>query len=292
MEARELAMNKTSGLGLVRVVLVAALMVVAAVSSAEAAGGKAEAKRHYRKGVTEYNLGHFENAIAEFDQAYSLDPSPILLYNIAQAHRKLGDNRQALFFFRRYLDEDPRTKDRAQVEQSIHELEEASRTSAVAPPPAAAAPPPPPTPVVTPTPEPAPAPVIIEQIDQPAARAEPASWQRPAAWVAAGLAVGAAGLGIQQNLAYASHRRDFNAMEACAEMLPGHGSPACDRLLRDAHSAKTLSLIGYIGGGVLAAVSVGLFYYGYGAGANEAPRTASRTNCRLLGPAGSCTFVF
>src|SRR5205814_1503712 len=89
-----------------RGLLIAVVILLAGASSAEAAPGKAEAKRHYRKGVTEYNLGHFQNAIAEFDKAYSLDPSPILLYDIAQSHRKLGNDREALFFFRRYLDED------------------------------------------------------------------------------------------------------------------------------------------------------------------------------------------
>jgi tetratricopeptide (TPR) repeat protein len=279
-------MKKSRGNGkvwLLGAILIA--VVMASASVAEAAGGKAEAKRHYRKGVTEYNLGHFENAIAEFDQAYSLDPSPTLLYNIAQAHRKLGDNNRALFFFRRYLDEDPTTKDRPRIEQSIRELEEATRSAAITPPPAAVNPPPAPA-TAAPPPAPEPAPVIDlgEPAPAPAAR-----WERPAAWVAAGLAVGALGLGLQQNVVYSNRRSEFNRMEACGELAPGLGSPACLRLHDEARSAHKLSLIGYIGGGILAAVSAGLFYYGYG-GSTEAPRTAS--SCRLLGAAGSCTFVF
>jgi tetratricopeptide (TPR) repeat protein len=290
MEARELAMKKTSAMGLVgllRAIVIAAVVVMASASAAEAAGSKAEAKRHYRKGVTEYNLGHFENAIAEFDQAYSLDPSPILLYNIGQAHRKLGDNRRALFFFRRYLDEDPTTKDRPQIEQSIRELDEAIRAAAIAPPPAAASPPPA-APAVTPPPAPEPAPAVID-LGEPAPAAA-ARWERPLAWAAAGLAVGAVGLGVQQNVVYTNRRRDFNAMQACGELAPGQGSPACHRLLDEAHSARRLSLIGYVGGGILAAVSAGFFYYGYAGGSTEAPRLAS--GCRLLGAAGSCTLVF
>jgi tetratricopeptide (TPR) repeat protein len=42
---------------------------------------KKAARPHYETGATEYNLGHFEEAIAQFEQAYELDHSPILLFN-------------------------------------------------------------------------------------------------------------------------------------------------------------------------------------------------------------------
>ena len=85
--------------------------------------GKKAAKPHYEKGASEYNLGHFAEAISEFEKAYEQDPAPILLFNIAQAHRQSGNNERAAFFYRRYLEQDPNTDNRADVEKRIKDLE-------------------------------------------------------------------------------------------------------------------------------------------------------------------------
>jgi tetratricopeptide (TPR) repeat protein len=82
-----------------------------------------EAKAHYELGMTAYGLGHFDRAIEAFTQAYRFDPAPILLFNIAQAHRKKGDRDQAIVYYRRYLDAAPGAEDREQVQQRIRELE-------------------------------------------------------------------------------------------------------------------------------------------------------------------------
>lgn len=83
------------------------------------------AKILYDKGATEYNLGHFAEAIVNFEKAYELDPAPILLFNIAQSHRQSGDNEKALFFYRRYLEHAaPDASNRADVEKRVKDLEE------------------------------------------------------------------------------------------------------------------------------------------------------------------------
>ena len=93
--------------------------------------GQADAKKaarpYYEKGATEYNLGHFPDAIAQFEKAYELDPAPILLFNIAQAHRQNGNNERAAFFYRRYLEQEPNAANRADVEKRIKDLEDAVR---------------------------------------------------------------------------------------------------------------------------------------------------------------------
>jgi len=102
----------------VAIVLFAALLSSVAAS----ADDSAEAKTHFNRGVKLYNLGHFQEAIPEFEKAYDLDPAPILLFNIAQSHRQNGNKERALFFYRRYLEQEPNADKRADVEQRMKEL--------------------------------------------------------------------------------------------------------------------------------------------------------------------------
>lgn len=101
----------------------AALAVVAL--AAPAAHAQDSAKDHFNRGVKLYNLGHFQEAIPEFEKAYEIDPAPILLFNIAQSHRQNGNKERALFFYRRYLEQEPNTSKRADVEQRMKELAQA-----------------------------------------------------------------------------------------------------------------------------------------------------------------------
>ncbi len=91
-------------------------------AAAAHADGAADAKEHFNRGVKLYNLGHFQEAIPEFEKAYDADPAPILLFNIAQSHRQNGNKERALFFYRRYLEQEPNANKRADVEQRMKEL--------------------------------------------------------------------------------------------------------------------------------------------------------------------------
>jgi len=110
---------------------------------------KERARQHFQKGQTEYDLGNFEGAVAEWEKAYRLFSSPALLFNLGQAHRQLGNTERALFFYRGYLRNDPEALNRAEVERWIAELEAAQE-----PEPASAPPPEPAEPAVTATAEP------------------------------------------------------------------------------------------------------------------------------------------
>jgi len=154
----------------------AALVAIVCTASALAAQTKPpqeEAKEHYQRGVKAYNLERFDEAVSAFSRAYELDPAPILLFNIAQARWKKGESERALFYYRRYLEEEPAAPNRAAVEARIQEIERARQAT---PPAAVAAAP------VTVAP-PAPPPVYVQASPPPPA---PPFYRRPWVWVAAG----------------------------------------------------------------------------------------------------------
>ena len=88
------------------------------------------AQAHFDRGAKLYNLGHFQDAIGDFEKAYDLDPSPIFLFNIAQSHRQLGNKERALFFYRRYLEQAPNAANRDDVERRMKELQAALQQEA------------------------------------------------------------------------------------------------------------------------------------------------------------------
>ncbi len=83
---------------------------------------KAEAKALYDKGITHYNLGEYDKAIAAFRQAYEISLAPGLLFNIAQAHRLNKDYEQASKLYSTYLRLKPDAPNRADVEARIAEM--------------------------------------------------------------------------------------------------------------------------------------------------------------------------
>src|SRR5262249_30142314 len=88
---------------------------------------------------------------------------PIFLYNIAQAYRQKADFQKAIFFYRAYLREEPRARNRAEVEGRIADLQK--QLDAQPPPQPEPEPPPPapPPPPPAPAPRAAPAPVPVEE---------------------------------------------------------------------------------------------------------------------------------
>lgn len=118
------------------------------------AGNKA-ARAHFLRAEKAFNLAKFSEALAAYEAAYEAKPLPGLLFNIAQCHRNLGDHERAIFFYRRYLTLDPKSKNRDLVLELIAEQElELERDRAARPALGDAAPP-------TPAPAPASAPVAL-----------------------------------------------------------------------------------------------------------------------------------
>lgn len=90
--------------------------------SVEARAGKREALQLYERGESAYNAQRFAESIELFERAYAEHPAPEFLFNIAQAHRRLGHCEEALVFYRRYLEQLPNTKLRAEVEGHVAKL--------------------------------------------------------------------------------------------------------------------------------------------------------------------------
>jgi tetratricopeptide (TPR) repeat protein len=82
------------------------------------------ARDHYVKGTRAYELGIYDEAIAEYMAAYKAKDDPALLFNLGQAHRLAGHAAEALRFYKTYLAKVPEADNRADVEAKIRELKE------------------------------------------------------------------------------------------------------------------------------------------------------------------------
>jgi len=126
------------------------------------ADDKATARAHYETATRLYDVGEYEKALAEYKAAYVAKDDPAFLFNIGQCYRKLGQEAEALTFFRRYLKKAPpddpnraqveaRYRDTAAAAEFKEDLERASeRKEATTPPPE--------QPPIVPTP----APLVVE----------------------------------------------------------------------------------------------------------------------------------
>jgi tetratricopeptide (TPR) repeat protein len=103
---------------------IVALIVLA--SSPAFADDTSEAKGHFQKGQAAYALGRYQDAAAEWEQAFVLAPDPALLYNAAQAHRLAGNHPRALQLYQNYLRlYGTRVKNQEEVKRHIAELQRA-----------------------------------------------------------------------------------------------------------------------------------------------------------------------
>jgi len=105
--------------------IVVTLVVTLLFAGVAVASDPAEraAKRHFDKGQKLFNLGKFEGALEEYQQAYDAKPIPDILFNIGQCHRNLNNYDAAIFSFKKFLKLSPDAENRDQVEEYIAELE-------------------------------------------------------------------------------------------------------------------------------------------------------------------------
>lgn len=100
------------------VIAIIALAVLFAGTSALAG-----ARQHFMAGQDYYTQGRYQKAIEEFEEAYRLDPRPLLLFNIAQAYEKLGDLEKTVDYLKRFLEAEPDTDERTSLLNKIANLE-------------------------------------------------------------------------------------------------------------------------------------------------------------------------
>jgi tetratricopeptide (TPR) repeat protein len=79
------------------------------------------ARAHFDRAEKAFNLGRFDDALAEYQAAYEALALPAFVFNIAQCHRNLGNDEQAVFFYQRFLSLQPDAPSRPVVEELIAE---------------------------------------------------------------------------------------------------------------------------------------------------------------------------
>jgi len=137
-----------------------AIAILVGLSSAAGAETPAEkAKAHLAIAQRMFQVQQYEQAVAELQKAYVLDPKPEYLYAIAQAFRLQGDCTKAIRGYEQYLKTNPvqveADKARANIERCKADL--AAKPPEPSPPPVPA-----PPPVVQPSPPPPPPPISVE----------------------------------------------------------------------------------------------------------------------------------
>lgn len=96
-----------------------ALLAAAPPALAASPDEAAQAKAAYDEGAKAFRGQDYETALAHFERAHALDPSPILLYNMARANEELGRPAASIERFEQYLEASPDASDRADVERRI-----------------------------------------------------------------------------------------------------------------------------------------------------------------------------
>ena len=106
---------------------------VAQVAAPAPAATLAQAKALYDQGRREFNLGHYTEALALFEQAYKAQPVHRLLYNIGQCHRLLGNLEAAKRVYRAFVAEStPEESMVPGVQEKLTEIEAALKAQAAA----------------------------------------------------------------------------------------------------------------------------------------------------------------
>ncbi len=182
-----------------RLVALVLVMLVAVSSAADADSAQRRARAENRRAMSKYDAGDYEAALTSFKRAYDIFPEPKILFNVAQAHRKLEQWAPALDQYRAYLDALPNAPNRDAVLEIIAELEatlaaENQRTS----------PPPEPVPPVEPAPPP---PSVPRDLSGPPRGTR---WHRDKiAWTLAGTGVAATAAGIAFFVHAGNQKSDF-----------------------------------------------------------------------------------
>ena len=108
-------------------VLIAAAALAGSSRSAIAQGkanNDASAREVYREATQRYDMNDFAGALEGFKRAYALHSDPVILYNMAQCYRQLGDDEQAIKLYRSYLRNSSNAPNALQVTQLIATLEQ------------------------------------------------------------------------------------------------------------------------------------------------------------------------
>lgn len=109
-------------------------IVLLGLVAAPASADPAKARAHFDLGKRYFEVDEYGKAIAEFKAAHVEEPDPAFLYNIAECYRHMGETKEALVFYRRFLALSPaNSPSRPSVEKRVAALQAAMRGAEDAP---------------------------------------------------------------------------------------------------------------------------------------------------------------
>jgi len=84
---------------------------------------EAVAREHVRKAAEAFQAGRYDQALAEFEAGYAAVPRPAFVLNMGHAARKAGNAARARECYQRYLELEPGSPQRGEVEKAIAEID-------------------------------------------------------------------------------------------------------------------------------------------------------------------------
>lgn len=111
------------------------LLMLAGVAHAQDTQKAARAK--YDQAITEYNLQNWDAALRDFQDVYREVHDAVILFNIGQCQRQLGDYEAAAKSYRLYLAQSPNAPNDEQVRRLITQMDDAAREKRAQAPPLA-----------------------------------------------------------------------------------------------------------------------------------------------------------
>jgi hypothetical protein len=85
-------------------------------------GGARPGQALFERAQESFSQGRFDEARADYQAAYDLEPLPAFLFNIAQCYRNMGDYERAQLYFHRYTVHEPRGPNRPAAERLAAEM--------------------------------------------------------------------------------------------------------------------------------------------------------------------------
>jgi len=108
------------------------IAITCVLASSLAHADKATAKQLFLEGTRLYDVGEHAKALDSFKRAYLNYEEPVLLFNMAQCYRGLGNKQEAIKAYKSYLRKAPEAENRAVVLGVITSLEVALEQEAKA----------------------------------------------------------------------------------------------------------------------------------------------------------------
>lgn len=106
-------------------------LLATALAAAPVPDATAQAKKVFGEGQKLYTQGKYQQALARFEEAYALKPLPLLRYNVARCHERLGAPAPALRAYRDFLRLSPKAPEREAVSKAMVELQKQLHDSGV-----------------------------------------------------------------------------------------------------------------------------------------------------------------